>query len=270
LITHLNATSQTDVLVKLVYRLIPYLSYDSGFHARNTLAPPPTPNALPLSLYPVLLSGLRKGGKTGLAQRVFALAQMAEEELVKSATARYGASGNVDVQRLSIETYTEMIRVYANEVRATRPGKEWVKGWKHKDGEGVQNRDVAAANMAWRTYNIARNRWRHATNSIDQARCAPDLDFFIAINRACAQRWQLKEPGALDRRLLGELQVVSKDMTDFGFPLLRTVSEKLDLKPTHQTQGAGAYRDESDPAVVLAQRWLRSQADRPEERFTPM
>lgn len=270
LITHLNATSQTDVLVKLVYRLIPYLSYDSESHARTTLAPPPTPNALPLSLYPVLLSGLRKGGKTGLAQRVFSLAQMAEEELVKSASARYGGLGNVDVPRLSIDTYTEMINVYANEVRASRPGKEWVKGWRHKDGDGVHRRDVAASNMAWRTYNIARNRWRHATNSMDHARCAPNLAFFVAINRACARRWQLKEPGALDRRLLGELQVVSKDMTEFGFPLSPTVSEKLDMKPTDYLHQAGLYRDDSDPAVSLAEKWLRSEVDRPDKRFTPM
>ena len=73
LITHLNATSQYPLLEKLIYKLIPYLSLDTKTHARFHTTPPPKPQALPLALYPVILSGLRKAGKTGLAQRVFSL-----------------------------------------------------------------------------------------------------------------------------------------------------------------------------------------------------
>ena len=146
-----------------------------------------------------------------------------------------------------------MIEIYANEVRATRPGKEWVKGWKHLDGEGIHRRDIAAANMAWRTYNDARNRWRNAPNELDHARCAPKLDFFLAITRACEQRWQLKQPGSLDRRLLGELQLVSKDMAEFKIPLLERVYKKLDLEPTIQLYEA----DTIGPKMIQRSPWPR-------------
>jgi hypothetical protein len=260
LITHLTATSQHSVLERLVYKLIPYLSFDSKTNARLHTTQPPPPEALPLSLYPVLLSGLRNAGKTGLAQRVFSLAKLAEAGLIESTMARYGPTPDAGFPRLSIEAYTHMIDIYANEVRATRPGKEWVKGWRHKEGEGVHRRDIAAANMAWRTYNDARNRWRNASNEIDQARCAPNLDFFLAITRACEQRWLLKQPGSLDRRLLGELQSVSKDMADFNIPLHKHVSEKLDLEPSIQWTEMGRHRSEADPAITLAEMWLKGEA----------
>jgi hypothetical protein len=269
LITHLNATSQYPLLEKLIYKLIPYLSLDTKTHARLHATPPPKPQALPLSLYPVILSGLRKAGKTGLAQRVFSLAKLAESELVESTTARHGPSPDAGLPRLSIEAYTHMIEIYANEVRATRPGKEWVKGWKHLDGEGVHRRDTAAANMAWRTYNDARNRWRNAPNELDHARCAPNLDFFLAITRACEQRWQLKQPGSLDRRLLGELQLVSKDMTEFRIPLLERVYKKLDVEPTVHLYEEDTHRTEDDPAITLAEMWLKGETTGTEKTHTP-
>jgi len=269
LITHLNATSQYPLLEKLIYKLIPYLSYDSKTHARLHTSPPVGPETLPLSLYPVLLSGLRKAGKTGLAQRVFSLAKLAENELIESTKARHGPTPDAGFPRLSIDAYTHMIEMYANEVRASRPGKEWVKGWRHKEGDGVHRRDVAAANMAWRTYNDARNRWRNAPNETDYARCAPNLQFFLAITRACEQRWGLKQSGILDRRLLGELQSVSKDMTEFEMPLHEPMYKKLDLESTDQLHEPGPHRHEADPAVALAEMWLRKQRSEVENGRPP-
>jgi hypothetical protein len=269
LITHLNATSQYPLLEKLIYKLVPSLSFDSETHARLHSASAAQSQALPLSLYPVILSGLRKAGKTGLAQRVFSLAKLAEDELAESARTGRISAQDVNVPRLSIEAYTHMIEIYANEVRATRPGKEWVKGWKHKEGDEVQRRDIAAASMAWRTYNDARNRWRNAPNEVDHARCAPNLDFFLAITRACEKRWQLKEPGSLDRRVLGELQLVSKDMAEFNVPLHEPVYRKLDLEPTVQLYEAGPHRAQADPAITLAEMWLKGGADGTGTKHTP-
>jgi hypothetical protein len=70
----------------------------------------------------------------------------------------------------------------------------------------------------------------------------------------------LKQPGSLDRRLLGELQSVSKDMADFNIPLHKHVSEKLDLEPSIQWTEMGRHRSEADPAITLAEMWLKGEA----------
>lgn len=267
LVTHLNATSQHLLLEHLVYKLIPYLSFDSRTHTRLHTKTPLEPEALPLSLYPVLLSGLRKAGRTGLAQRVFSLAKLAEDQSVESTKTRHGPTPDAGFPRLSVDAYTHMIEIYANEVRATRPGKAWVKGWRHKEGDGVHRRDIAAANMAWRTYNDARNRWRNASNEIDRFRCAPNLEFFLAVTRACGQRWGLNQTGSLDRRLIGELQSVAKDMADFGLPVLTAVSKKLDWDDPHYEPRPP--RNEADPAITLAEMWLSRDRGEVEKGHSP-
>jgi hypothetical protein len=213
---------------------------------------------------------LRKAGKTGLAQRVFQLAKLAEVDLTRLTEERYGTLEAVDVPRLPIDAYTEMINVYANEVQATKSGKEWVKGWKIQDmsmkDQKIQQRDVAAAGMAWRTYNTARLRWREATSPTDRTRCTPDSKFFIAISQACVKRWELKSPQPLDRRLLGEVRTVMKDMAEFGITGVPGMAEKLGEKTVKLEPRA----NERDPAVALAEMWLRSEGDGQQKRFTPL
>jgi hypothetical protein len=262
LVTHLTATSRLQELEKLVYTLVPFLSSKSpSIYSDSPEGPRPAADHLPLALYPVILSGLRKAGKTGLAQRMYKLAVRAESDLLaqqSERTTRHKQTHTAPA-RLHIDTFTNMIEVYANEVRHTVPGREYVKGWSVDTAQAAARRDNSAAAMAWRTYSFASARWRNASTPSDLARCAPDVAFFVAITRACSQRWDLNGSEPLEPRLQGELRTVYKDMVDFGIPVFERfekIANKLGMEEDAPNEGKINIRPGRDPAKALADMWL--------------
>jgi hypothetical protein len=281
LITHLTATSRLEDLEKLVYALVPYLAHSKSASVySNATEPRPDVNNLPLSLYPVILSGLRKAGRTGLAQRVFKLALRAEADLIALQPASESRPGKpaAPAPRLHIDTFTNIIEVYANEARRTRPGKEYVKGWAVEDDAVMSKRDVthvsrrsnSAAAMAWRTYGFARSRWRNATSETDRTRCAPDLAFFTAITRACSQRWALQDPDLLPPDLHRQLLTVYKDMEDFEIPVFGRIARKLGMEAETLRTKQPRRRADDDPAIALAETWLGDEDAANKGRITSL
>lgn len=238
---HLITTSQFDHFEKLIYQLIPFLSYSKSNNT-TSLTPDypdvdkddvdgvsrPRPEPLTPRLYSVILSGLGKSGKTGLAQRVYNLAIQAEQDWLNEHIEKHQSNPNpyhrTEIppvplsQRLSKDLFTNMLLVWEKELRNGEG--EWPIGWRLPEGQGMVKRDVGAGLMAWRTYLEARKRWiafrkerERELLSLGRATAGqnvtfptlaaldsgsgrhpmePDERFFRAAVRACRKRWDLE------------------------------------------------------------------------------
>ncbi|KAK4683960.1 hypothetical protein P7C73_g6247, partial [Tremellales sp. Uapishka_1] len=222
LIAHLGATSQFDRLNNLVYKLLPFLSFskslsqirvdeillEEGIWAGTSGRP--RADVLTPYIYTCLISALEKGGKTGLAQRVFHLALQAEEQ-------------RGHAWKLPIAAYTSMMRIWEMEYRtATRqrlkPGapEAWPIGWSTPRSFGNQPRHLAASQMAVHVYHLAK---RHDVEM--------DGLFIRSYVAACRGRWALKIDAPIAGRHRTEVVELKDDLRRWGLDVPEEIERKL-------------------------------------------
>jgi hypothetical protein len=205
LIKHLTVTMQFERLIVLIYTLLPYLAVNTETPkdqveklAELTGATISStgrilPVRLPAELFGAIVAGLSKSGNTGLAQRVFKLAQSYEK---KDHTTRKGKARSALKSRaladaaspgeqaapvpapphpaadwfIQIHMYTSLIQVYANEARP-RPNAidQNPRGWTVSPSFKFMTRVEAGHHMAWETYTEAMRRWRTSKRLYDDA-----------------------------------------------------------------------------------------------------
>lgn len=269
LIVHLSVSSKFDELESLIYDLFPFLATTKNdrIEGSDDVVVQNKPDHLPLSLYPVIIEGLRKAGKTGLAQRVYGLALQAEEDAIARSGSTERSVRN-HKPRLPIETFTSMIGVWHNEVQSARNGSTWVKGWKpDSDAVGVR-RGPAAGQMAWRTYEYVRERWQQASGGKDEARCRPTTSLVNAVTKACHQRWGLDSLDSSSRKTEQELRLLVGDVESLDFTVPPTIARKLGMEVIEPKNSHDARRKDQgpDPAVALADMMFSEDASREQPR----
>ncbi|EJD54131.1 hypothetical protein AURDEDRAFT_180465 [Auricularia subglabra TFB-10046 SS5] len=134
-ITHLTSRGEPENVVKLLYALFPELqrqpaSLQSDSVRQRLLAARKRGAKMGPYFFSTVLNALRKAGKTGLAERVWYLAQMSEEA---SWAADAAVSERVQPWCLDITAYTAMLQCYARESKkgaaAAAKDKAFVVGW---------------------------------------------------------------------------------------------------------------------------------------------
>jgi hypothetical protein len=255
LISHLAATSQFDRLRKTVHILIPFLSI-------NLETPPEDiqriseltgteighrgrlrPSELTPQLYAVIINALAKGGHTGLAQRVFFLAEQTErryiERIIKletEAAAARGDGGDSDLPtisvralapvRLPIHVYTSMMYVYGSERKKNHSPR---RGWNVPKRYELLSRSEAGRQMARRLH-------RHVSLRYKQLRPAeraltphllPDERYFNAVIRALNVNWHLDSSEPLERQHAKKVNEIIEDMAALGIVPPHGLLQKL-------------------------------------------
>lgn len=214
-VSHLTATGKIESVIKLVRRLFPDLSqvYDPTMdevvpadqqRARDELREAAIRKAVHLGPYffAALINALTKGGRTGLVEQVWLLAQQAER-----ASWNPEFAPEVEPWLLSVHAYTAMIQCYATEGR--RPivtegerlwSKAWVRGWArniYQEGNiqpSMRLRREAGSKMAAIVFRTMMSGGHQVVSSLFAARKAaeripqiqamapvPDARFFNAI-----------------------------------------------------------------------------------------
>lgn len=177
-VQHLAKTAQRDKLTRLINTLIPFLdtqSYSSladnattqdmkhDLQNRTSLARQAM--ALPPRMYVVLLSVLQQAGKTGLAERIWNIAQQGSEtsiRLAKRSNAKTAGPVLPSATRpppwyLSEHAYTIMMNMYeAERQKGTVGGRKVIKGWGVNAGFQESSDPASSARtMAHRIYRQA-------------------------------------------------------------------------------------------------------------------
>jgi hypothetical protein len=254
MIENMTAHKEFERLRKTVHVLIPFLTINLntpeahveriaditgamiGFHGRLR------PSELTPALYTSILTGLAKAGSTGLAQRVFLLAEQAERSYARRmllmAQERAEAEGKnptdamVPVEsllnvRLPIQAYTAMMYLYANETM--KPGARL--GWNVPTNLRLLSRRDAALEMARRMYlHVQRrcDRLPEAERSLAK-HMLPDSRFFNATIRVLGTEWELRsrtgEELPLQRRT--EMLAILHDMAAAHIVPPRGLIEKV-------------------------------------------
>jgi hypothetical protein len=248
LIQHLAATSQFDRLESVAYKIIPFLSHSASTSsrpatARNTEAAatgPSRPTHLSPSMYATLLASLEKGGKTGLAQRIYRLALQAESHWAAEHASQHPNKVVPVPQslRLPIGVFTSMLLVWDNEIKAADlisdsdpqsppMGRDPPRSWQIPSGKKGMAPAKAAAAMAMEVYEDARSRWQSASMEGVAGIQIPDERFFDAAIRVLAKRWGLSIPRPLWRTHRDELTEVLLDLEDFGIVVPKKLRGKL-------------------------------------------
>lgn len=253
LIVYLSVDSRFEELETLVYDLIPFLSSSSADNRNQETGDVVKPNDLPISLYAVIIEGLRKSGKTGLAQRVYHLALQAEEQaMTKYLQLPFAARSRAARPRLPIDLYTSMLNIWSNEVRAARTGGQWSKGWIVPGEDGIVRRDRGASDVAWQTYRTAQRGWRRASREGQPDSFRPDAAFYQALFRACISRWGLDKPEWYSQNARLELEEIVNEMKAYNVPVPANVARKLGLAVGARSSEHTVGRTEKDPAITLA------------------
>lgn len=262
LIIHLSINGRFEELQSLVNDLIPFLSTSSVDNRDPETGDKVKPNDLPLSLYPVIIEGIGKAGKTGLAQRIYNLALQAEADAMTKYMQLSNATRHHSLRPcLPIELYTSMLNIWSNESRTGRRGRQWVKGWRVPGDSGVIRRETGASEAAWQTYLVAQRRWRQASRQGRHEQFKPNVAFYRALVRACENRWSLDSTEWRSQGARQELEEVVNEMRAYDIPMPANIARKLGLASEDRPLASTSMTREKDPAVNLAGMILDAGAD---------
>lgn len=254
LIVYLSVDSRFEELEKLIYDLIPFLSTSSTNNRDPETGDMVKPNDLPISLYAVIIEGLRKSGKTGLAQRVYNLALQAEEDaMAKYLQLPFATRSRAARPRLPINLYTSLLNIWSNEIRAAKTGGQWSKGWVVPGEDGIVRRERGASDAAWQTYRVAQRGWRRASREGQLDSFKPDAAFYQALVRACSSRWNLDSPEWRSQSARSELEEIVNEMKVYNVPVPAQVARKLGLVVEERSSERTVRRTEKDPAITLSE-----------------
>jgi len=273
ILAHYSATSQFDKVERLVYKSIPFLNtrlpefaYKPGASPAEDLrtylcrrAAARQALRIPMRVWSQILASLEKSGKTGLAERVYALAKRSERASWPSQRTIMRSGGRAWPRRrgwlLPIEVYTVMIDLYGNELRAgssggkRRPGesaenpKTDVKGWAVGSAPpGTSRRKLAYTKMG-DIYSAVclpgHHPWWGFTRCLlmhgyirheDLPR--PDARFFNAYIDKMRRLWRMSTGGSWKFRLqiaeehLRFISTLQQDMERFGIPVPKGIREE--------------------------------------------
>lgn len=261
LLSHLIATSQYERFHNVVHTLIPFLAVntttpmdvikriaeatgaDIGYRGRLT------PSELTPRLYTIIVNGLVKAGNTGLAQRVYHLAESIEkrylEKIIDVSLEQAGvaqpvvssgtaddvprtpdddlAAAVVDLHelasvRMPIHLYTSMMYLWGNEGRKSNSSLR--VGWVVPSEFKYLARAEAGKAMARDLYRHVSRRWKHLRRDerFILHDILPDERFFNSVTRALGSDWNLDNDQPLSPQMRTELSNILHDTAQLGIP----------------------------------------------------
>ena len=209
-ISHLTSTGRPDVVVDVLWYILPEISI-IDHPAWDNVTPEQRAAMAQMSrqkrldraaslgpyFFTTVLNALCKSGRTGLAERVWLLAKQAEMASWLEASGD-GQGRVVQGWRLPVHAYTIMLQVYAKEARkgiGSHPGRRWETNWNPTSAQKIRHgwaqyvayrtrvtdqrlsRRLRALRMATVHY---RSMWRGAraiywTLTRFDPECAPDI-----------------------------------------------------------------------------------------------